>query len=304
MISDTPPTPSAAEYIFRMNRVLLYIGQHLADDLSLAVLARESCFSPFHFHRVSQALIGETPLTFVKRVRLERAASLLLTSPAQSVTQIGLACGFPSPAAFSRSFRERFGIAPRDFRANRKNCKPEGKDGKVPGSAADYLAPVINTIQETAMNVTITTMPVRRVAYVANLEGYDKEHIGRAWERLCSWAGPLGLLASGEMIGISFDDPEITPKNKCRYYAGVTIPEGLETPKDIGVMDLPGGRHAVAPFEGTTAAIQGAYRELYGSWLPRSGFEPADAPCFEVYFGDPRRADPVKLKTIIRQPVG
>lgn len=137
------------------------------------------------------------------------------------------------------------------------------------------------------MTITITEAPVRRIAYVANLEGYDQQRIARAWERLCGWAGPLGLLTEGEMIGVSFDDPAITPKHKCRYYACVTIPDDLVPPKDIGVMDLPGGRHAVAPFDGSTADIEAAYRYLYGTWLPGSGFEPADVPCFEIYHSTP-----------------
>ena len=137
------------------------------------------------------------------------------------------------------------------------------------------------------MDVTITVMPARHLAYVATLEGYTKEHIGGAWERLCGWAGPLGLLDTGESIGISFDDPDITPKNKCRYYACITIPADCQPPRDISVMDLPAGRHAVARFDGLTSEIQEAYRHLYGTWLPRSGFEPADSPCFEIYHSTP-----------------
>jgi AraC family transcriptional regulator len=287
MPSGTHPSPSAAEYIFRVNRVLQYIEQHLADDLSLSTLARESCFSPFHFHRVFQSIVGETPLNFVKRVRLERAAVLLIISPARSITQIGLDCGFPSSAAFSRSFRERFGTSAREFRANRKNGKVESKNGKDADSAAPYISPVTTITQENHMNVTVQDMQVRHVAYVANLQGYGPEAIGRAWDRLCSWAGPLGLLDTGELIGVSYDDPAITPENKCRYYACVTVPADLQPPKDIGVMDIPAGRHAVAPFDGTTADIQTAYNELYGVWLPQSGFEPADTPCFEIYHSTP-----------------
>ena len=283
----TMSSPSVAEYRSRINRVLHYVEQHIADDLSLSVLARESCFSPFHFHRVFQSIVGETPLSFVKRVRIERAASLLLVSPSRSITQIGLACGFPSPAAFSRSFRERFGTSPRAFRTNRKNCTIDGKNGKDAAEANAYLALVANIRQERPMNVTVKDAPLRHVAYVANLEGYGTEAIGRAWDRLCSWAGPLGLLDRGEMIGVSFDDPEITPVNKCRYYACVSIPADLDPPGDIGVMDLPGGRHAVAPFDGTAAEIQGAYKELYERWLPQSGFEPSDSPCFEIYHSTP-----------------
>jgi AraC family transcriptional regulator len=288
-MSSRPPehTSATAEYTFRINRVLAYIEQHLADDLSLGVLARESFFSPFHFHRVFQGIVGETPLTFVKRVRLERAASMLLTSPAQSITQVGLACGFPSPAAFSRSFRERFGAAPREYRENRKNRIVDRKNGKDTPRSVEYLPGVTNHTREILMNLTIKDMQSRHVGYVANLEGYESTKIRRAWDRLCSWAGPLGLLDSGEMIGVSFDDPDVTPKHKCRYYACITIPADLIPPKDIGVLDLPGGRHAVVPFDGTTAEIQGAYSDLYARWLPQSGFEPADTPCFEIYHSTP-----------------
>lgn len=276
-----------AEYTFRINRVLTYIDQHIAEDLSLTALARASFFSPYHFHRVFQAVVGETPLTFVKRVRLERAASMLAISPNQSVTQIGLACGFPSPAAFSRSFRDHFGASPREWRENRKNCKEDHKNRKDAGSAAAYLPSVTINRKEIPVNITIRDLKPKHVAYVANLGGYDQSKIARVWDRLCAWAGPLGLLQGAETIGISFDDPDITPKDKCRYYACVTVPQDIVPPREIGLYDIPGGKYAIVPFTGTGAQIAGAYRDLYGSWLPQSGFEPADSPCFEVYHSTP-----------------
>jgi AraC family transcriptional regulator len=287
MSPSTEATFASAEYTFRLNRVLLYIEQHLADDLSLAVLARESCFSPFHFHRVFQAAVGETPLTFVKRVRLERAASMITSNPGQSITQIGLACGFPSPAAFSRSFREHFGASPKEWRQNSKNCKEDHKNRKDFGTPLMYLPSVNHFRKEIHMNVTIRELQTKHVAFVANLGGYDQAKIARTWERLCAWAAPLGLLRNAETIGISFDDPDVTPRDKCRYYACVAVPHDTVPPREIGLYDIPGGKHAIHRFEGTGAQIADAYRDLYGTWLPQSGFEPADAPCFEVYLSTP-----------------
>ena len=62
------------EYAARMNRVLDHIQSHLADPLDLQRLAAVACFSPFHFHRLFRAWMGETLQAFVQRLRLERAA--------------------------------------------------------------------------------------------------------------------------------------------------------------------------------------------------------------------------------------
>jgi len=138
------------------------------------------------------------------------------------------------------------------------------------------------------MDVMIKDLPPKHIAYVANLQGYKTDMIRAAWERLCAWAGPLGLLNEGaEMIGISFDDPAITPEDKCRYYACVTIPGEVVPPRDIGLMDIPAGRYAVYAFEGSERAISVAYRTLYGTWLPSSGYQPADRPCYEIYHNNP-----------------
>lgn len=281
-----------AEYVSRINRVLAYIEQHLADDLSLAILARESFFSPFHFHRIFQGIVGETPVDFVKRVRLERSALMLMHNPTRSITQIAFACGFSSSAVFSRSFKEKFGTSPREWRQNSKSRKVESKKRKATASPVEYLQSVVYSAtndhqSEMPMNVTIKEMPTKHIAYVANLEGYFKEKIQQAWNHLCAWAGPLGLLESAEMIGISFDDPHITPMNRCRYYACITVPHSTVPPKDIGLMAIPAGRYAVLPFDGTTDDIAAAYNNFYGSWLPQSGFQPDDRPCYEIHHSNP-----------------
>ena len=283
---------STEEYISRINRVLAYVERHLADDLSLAVLARESCFSPFHFHRIFQAIVGETPVDFVKRVRLERAALMLIHNPRRTITEIAIECGFSSSATFSRAFSEAFETSPSSWRQKSKNGKLGSRKRKAsalsieyPGSTRKRAAR--NNQSEMPMNVTIKEMPAKHIAYVANLEGYIQEKIDQAWSRLCGWAGPLGLLESAEIIGMSFDNPDITPKSKCRYYACMTVPDNTSTPKDIGLMDIPAGRYAVLPFDGTTDDISDAYRAFYAKWLPQSGFEPDDRPCYEVYHSSP-----------------
>src|SRR5215467_12429620 len=95
-------------YHERVNRVLDYIGRHLEDDLSLARLSAISCFSPFHFHRIFQAVTGETLNSYVRRARLERAVAIMKASPRKRVTDIALEAGYAGTAEFSRAFRNHF----------------------------------------------------------------------------------------------------------------------------------------------------------------------------------------------------
>ncbi|MDH8702509.1 transcriptional regulator GlxA family with amidase domain [Dysgonomonadaceae bacterium PH5-43] len=65
---------SRLEYRARINRVMDYIDQHLDKPLELKSIADVANFSPFHFHRIFSFLIGETPIDYIKRLRVEKAA--------------------------------------------------------------------------------------------------------------------------------------------------------------------------------------------------------------------------------------
>ena len=97
----TPPAKLSAhrrEYERRVNRVMDYVQAHLADELTLEKLAAVAAFSPFHFHRVFAAITGETLSDFIRRIRLERAASALGLLHDTSVLEIALRYGFSSAA--------------------------------------------------------------------------------------------------------------------------------------------------------------------------------------------------------------
>ena len=94
----------------RIQPALAYAASHLDEDVSLVALARQTGLSVYHLQRAFSTVAGETPKQFTLRLRLGRAAAMLLTR-ADSVLDIALNCGFQSHEVFSRAFRRRFGIA-------------------------------------------------------------------------------------------------------------------------------------------------------------------------------------------------
>src|SRR5579863_3241472 len=95
---------------------MAFAAAHLDEDLSLAALAAHTGLSAFHLHRIFSAAAGETPKRFTLRLRLERAALMLLNG-SDSVLNVALSCGFQSHESFCRAFRRRFGMRPGAYRA-------------------------------------------------------------------------------------------------------------------------------------------------------------------------------------------
>jgi AraC family transcriptional regulator len=90
-------------YEDRILRVLSYIHDNPAGDLSLDTLADVAAMSRFHWHRVYRAMTGETCAQAVRRVRLHRGSIWLVQSD-RTIDQIATDCGYPNSASFSRAF--------------------------------------------------------------------------------------------------------------------------------------------------------------------------------------------------------
>ena len=95
--------------------VLAYAAANLEENLSLTALAAQAGLSAFHLHRLFSATAGETPKQFTFRLRLDRAALLLLMSH-ETVYNVALSCGFQSHEVFCRAFQRRFGMRPGAYR--------------------------------------------------------------------------------------------------------------------------------------------------------------------------------------------
>ena len=98
-----------------IEEVMRYIRRHISEPLDRETLAAVAGFSIPHFHRVFTAQVGESAISYVRRIRLERAARKLRMG-AVDITQVALAAGYDSHAAFSKAFKQQYGLSPSEFR--------------------------------------------------------------------------------------------------------------------------------------------------------------------------------------------
>ena len=102
--------------IRQLRKVEDYVGERLAEDISVEALAGLVELSPFHFSRVFKQATGVSPLQFVRRERITRAQQLIRET-SRSVIEIGLEVGYTSPSHFAQVFRRVVGVAPTEFRS-------------------------------------------------------------------------------------------------------------------------------------------------------------------------------------------
>ena len=276
----------ASSYEARIMRVIDHIHDHPADDLSLDAMADLAAMSRFHWHRVFRGVTGETIAQAVRRIRMERAAQRLLRTSDPNAL-VARQVGYPNLQSFGRVFRDAYGISPAVFR-DRGEIRPH---------------PKTHFTGETSMyEIEINDRPSLRLAAMAHQGAYPE--IGKAFEKISAVMASRNLWSQLRgMAGVYYDDPSAVAEADLRSHAGVIVADDFGITEPLEEVKLSSGRCAVLHFKGPYAGLQGAYDHLFGNWLPGSGEEPAEAPCYEVYLNSPMEVAPAELLTDVYLPL-
>ena len=94
---------------------LLFMQDHFTEELSIEETARKAGICPSFLRRLFQDFCGESPLQYLRNLRLERSR-ILLRNPYLSIAEIAERCGFGDSNYFIRIYKSRYGITPRKDR--------------------------------------------------------------------------------------------------------------------------------------------------------------------------------------------
>jgi AraC family transcriptional regulator len=269
-----------------MHRVLEHIDRHLDQALDLKALARIAHFSSFHFHRVFLSWTDETLGDYLRRRRLEIAATRLVGQPKLSVFNVAISVGFGSTEAFARAFKARFGCTAsewRAFNAQQRNADQELRNPDQMGGVSGKDNGTLST--GAAMKVKVIERNPVKVTYLRHVGGYGQP-LSEFWQRtVYPWMAANDQLGQPR-YGISLDDPTITAPDKCRYDAAVEVRGKITVPRNSQTTTVPGGQYAVTAFRGTADQIAGVWEAMLRQWLPSSGMQLDARPFLEYYATD------------------
>lgn len=262
------------DYRRRIAKVLAEIVADPGADHSVESLAEVAHFSPYHFHRIYRAIIGEAIAATVRRLRLAQA-SHKLRNASSSVVLTALEAGYDSPQSFSRAFRLYTGLSPTGFQEH------QGVVGALP--AVQLRAEPDMVLKGFWHEGPVATIP----------------HSFRRLRNLVEERG--GRWSNCVRVGASFGDPEQSVG--FRYFAGIAECEDRAILAGLDSCEVAGGHYAVYRLVGPYALISPTLQTLFGGWLPQSGMEPDHRPSLEIYLNHPGTVSDDNLITELLIPV-
>jgi AraC family transcriptional regulator len=281
-------------YRQRVTRVIEYIYNNLENDLSVDSLAEVAFMSPFHFHRIYRELAQETLNASIRRLRLQRAAVELIRSK-QPIARIARQAAYASQEAFSRAFTRQFGETPTEYRELNQKDKQRREE--------PFIAMLPAQQKEYTEMYQVEIVDFECLPLVGYQHKGDYMEIGSTFEKLFVYAASHDLLSDQtRSIGLYYDDPKSVITNQLRAMACITLSQGVSLSDGDSLpesTEIPAGRCATLVFKGSYAELEKPYDWLFGHWLPQSGYEAADFPCFEEYLNDPKETPPSELLTKI-----
>ncbi len=245
----------AEDYVKRILKVLIYIEANIDEELTLEGLANLACFSPFHFHRVFRAIVGETIHQYVKRLRIQRAAGKLRYTN-QPVTEIALDTCYDTPSAFTKAFKQFMGSSPKRYRA---------------------LYAAVNTMTQKIKDLPMIkpdkiekNLPDLNLLFIRRTGTYTQSP-ENAWQAMRSFINENHLDHSKmRYFGIAHDEPNVTSEDKLRYDAAILAPQGTKEKGEIGRQVLKGGKYAIFTHQGSYDGLDDVFKKIFLKWLPNS----------------------------------
>lgn len=253
------------------NKALWYIESHLARPLTLDEIAGASGVSRFHLVRAFGAASGLSVMRYVRVRRLTKAARALAAG-APDILSLALDADYGSHEAFTRAFRDHFGVTPETVR--HAACLDHLKLQEpilMESSALDHLKP---PRFETGKAMLVAGIG-DRIDHQNNGAGIPGQ-----WQQFNQKRGEIPDRVGNLSFGVCCNGDD---SGNFDYIAGVEVSDFSDLPREFARVRIPEQKYAVFTHDEHISTIRRTVNTIWNHWLPVSGFKAADAPNFERY---------------------
>lgn len=253
-----------------VGRALWFIESHYAGGLTLDEVAAVSGVSRFHLSRAFADSLGLPVMRYVRARRLSEAARRLAAG-APDILAVALDAGYGSHEAFTRAFREEFGLTPEVLRAQ--------------GDASHLTLTEANRM-DTKPNAAIRppciveSGPLLVAGLSRRYACDDKAGIPEQWQQFGAHVGHVPGQVGSDAYGVCYNTDD---EGSIDYLSGVEVGDFARLPSGFASLRMAAQRYAVFRHEGHVSEIASTWGAIWSRGLPQSGHAAADAPCFERY---------------------
>ena len=288
MHQDIKYMRSSTENIYRqkVNQVIDYISADLHRSLQLDTLANQINVSQRQLLRIMRSFLNESLYAYVARQRVERAVLYMQTEEMNLIQLAGMV-GYDNPQSFSKAFKKQFGISPKAYM------------DKLQSRLAGYVKSSGN--RQNQLQSETCEIDDLELVYIRILGKYgEDEPYETAWNKLiCFLESKQSLSNQTRFFGISFDDPNVTKHEQCRFYACATVERKVAPTGEFGTIQLRHGKYAVYTLKGSYSGLQ----ELYNNISVNFNHTLRHGVAFEEYLNSPHDTKEEDLLTKIFIPI-
>lgn len=262
-----------------IGKSIVFIENNLYEQITVCDVSDAVSYSYYHFHRYFQAVMGETIGSYIRSRRLTQAARELVHSE-KRILDIAIALQFESNEAFTRAFKARYQMTPKQYRKNGVDILIASRPSDIHaeyGRANYTLTPEI---------IDVTPKRILGIRFDTSVAD-DKRNM--MWEKLNRQLSVMGNLTGNSCrygifeVGDTCSRDSFHEESSASEFIGVEITNDFMAPNGFEVKKLIGGKYARFVHTGPVGALFQTYRYIWGVWFPKSGFEIAERDDFECY---------------------
>jgi AraC family transcriptional regulator len=252
------------------SKALWYIESHLSSELSLDAVAEVACVSRFHLSRAFAASTGTSLAGYMRARRLSEAAKALVQG-APDILSVALDAGYGSHEAFTRAFRQHFGLTPEQLRSQ---AHPEDITLQEPIRMDQQTTTPLASPRLVKSDAMLIFGLGQRCPAVGN------PAIPSQWNSFLPHLGQIDRQIGNIAYGVIYNSDD---SGSYDYICGVAVHEFPAYPPEFTRLRIPPQSYAVFEHRDHVAAIAGTWKAIWEQGLADSGFQALDGPAFERY---------------------